>query len=42
MKKEETKRICIGVGETTFRQDFEKMLSKLQGIINRQKVEEFN
>ena len=41
MKKEETKRICIGVGETTFRQDFEKMLSKLQGIINRQKVEEF-
>ena len=41
MKKEETKIICIGVGETTFRQDFEKMLSKLQGIINRQKVEEF-
>lgn len=41
MKKEETKRICIGASDTTFRQDFEKMLSKLQGIISRQKVEEF-
>ena len=41
MKKEESKKICIGSGDTTFRRDFEKMLSKLQGIINRQKVEEF-
>lgn len=37
MKKEETKKICIGSGDTTFRRDFEKMLSKLQGIISRQK-----
>ena len=41
MKKEETKKICIGSGDTTFRRDFEKMLSKLQGIISRQKIEEF-
>lgn len=41
MKKEETKRICIGVGSNTFRSDFEKMLSKLQGVVTRQKIEEF-